>query len=244
MNQTTKVTITLVAFGFIIGMMIWKGHSFELPSVNEAPAKKQVLASPNKMTPQFANQQVSPSNSQVGQKALDRKPSSTPKESLSNLTHLLSNAIKPEVGLKDLVHQLNKSEQQPLVVSDRNKYTGEMVTVRTKNPPPGTRYFHAQVMDDPNLPGKGFVQHIGFEFRKSPSAFKEAIQEVQRNFGVGEPHERYPHFVKWKLKDAYVVWIKEMDEDDLADNPFNAYSVEDKGTIRIVVEQDIHHEEG
>ncbi len=158
--------------------------------------------------------------------------------SLSRLSELLAEYSKPAVRLKDLVQQLDKDGQAPLVTHDSNEATGEMAIVRTQSPLPGTRYFHAQFFNDGDY--NSFAQHISFEYRPSPSALKEAIASIRRTFSLGEPEVSREDYAKWKLDDGHIIWVKKMAHEDLKDDPFNAYTEADIGTVRVAVEAEIH----
>lgn len=155
--------------------------------------------------------------------------------SAKQMTSLLAETVSTEKNLDTLVSDLKKQNQEPYLVHDKNPYTGEMTIVRTKSPLPGTRYFHAQYFTDEN--GKSFAQHVSFELRGSPEAMANAMKIVEESFpGLGKPSEETRDFVQWELPNGYVVWIKRLDQQDLTNNPFNAYTPADVGSIRIAVE--------
>lgn len=157
------------------------------------------------------------------------------KTSLKQMTQVLAAFTLEDKKLNDLLEALKKDQQEPFTVKDKNPYTGEMIIVRTKSPPPGTRYFHAQYFVDEN--NQSFAQHMSFEFRQSPEAMDQAIQMVKATFpNLGNPTEESRDFIQWELDDGYVVWVKRLDEQDITNNPFNAYTPGDIGSIRIAVE--------
>jgi len=159
--------------------------------------------------------------------------------SLDQLSHTLSQVSQQRFTLTNLLEELQRSGQQPVVVRDENPDTGEMLIVRTKNPLAGTRYFHAQYFSDDT--GQRFVQHMSFEFKPGPEAMAQAIATVERNFpNLSRPVVKRNDYVKWTLADDYIVWVKKMATSDLKDDPFNSYSASDDGTIRVAVELDIH----
>lgn len=175
----------------------------------------------------------------------ERKPSSanrqlaSPPRALEALGQMLSQADRGTLKLNDLLQELVRTGQEPLVARDSNPDTGEMLVVRTKSPLPGTRYFHAQYFTDEN--GERFVQHMSFEYKPSPTAMAEAVAMVERNFSdLSRPIVQREDYVKWKKGHDYVVWVKKMNPSDLRDDPFNAYTISDNGTIRVAVELEIH----
>lgn len=155
--------------------------------------------------------------------------------SLKQMTSLLAAYTTQEKKLDELMAFLTQSQQEPYQIRDKNKYTGELIIVRTKSPLPGTRYFHAQYFVDED---KGpFAQHISFEFRKSPEAMEQAIQLVRETYpDLGAPMEESRDFIQWELPHGYVVWVKRLDQQDITNNPFNAYAPDDIGTIRVAIE--------
>lgn len=137
-----------------------------------------------------------------------------------------------------LVERLRDLEAKPLVMNDENPYTGSMKVVRTRSPFPGTRYFHAQYFD--NEQNEEYVQHMSFEFRPGDQSFEAVKKSIKTAFKLGEPLEDKENFISWRQGEDYVVWIKKMDLKDMKDDPFNAYSKEDVGTIRVAKELEIH----
>lgn len=169
-----------------------------------------------------------------------RAPANSPASpsSLEDMSRTLFEYTRPQSDIKALVEYLEKTRQEPMVIRDANPYSGEMAIVRTKSPLAGTRYFHAQYFADEN--GKGFVQHMSFEFKPGPNAMNEAVKSVQRQFRVQEPQIRRADYAQWSLSEGYILWVKKMDTPDLQDDPFNAYTPADKGTIRVAIEAEIH----
>lgn len=156
--------------------------------------------------------------------------------SLTEMTSTLARFAKPRADLRDLLDTIQ--DQQPVITHDSNSVTGEMAIVRTKKPLPGTRYFHAQFFN--NEDGQPFVQHMSFEFKPGPTAMADAVQAVHSAFGVQSPETQREGYAKWDLPDGHILWVKKMDRDDLKDDPFNAYSDSDVGTVRVVLEAEIH----
>jgi hypothetical protein len=172
---------------------------------------------------------------------------STPKQifqspraaSLDQMSMILKQALTRGTKYEDVISLLQRSGQDPVVTRSSNSSTGELLIVRTKNPMPGTRYFHGQYFTDEQ--GERFVQHMSFEFRPGPNSMKEAVQAATQTFGLSAPKEQKGDFVQWDLNDDYVLWIKQKGARDLQDNPFNAYDTKtDVGTVQMTVEMKIH----
>ncbi len=167
-------------------------------------------------------------------------PDSTERErnALLEMAATLARFTQPNITLKDLVDYLESNRQEPLTTRNSNPYTGEMAIVRTQSPLPGTRYFHAQYFNGED--GEAFVQHMSFEYKPGPSAMADAVAAVQRAFSLGSPEAEHEGYVQWALKNGYIIWVKKMAPEDLKDDPFNAYTAEDAGTIRVAIEAEVH----
>jgi hypothetical protein len=63
---------------------------------------------------------------------------------------------------------------------------------------------------------------------------------MRDSFSLSTPSTSRDGYALWKLSDGRILWVKRMDMDDLKDDPFNAYSADDVGTIRVAVESEIH----
>lgn len=158
--------------------------------------------------------------------------------SLGTMTRILSEFAAAARPVEDLMAALKAAGQEPFLVRDRNEYTGEMIFVRTKHPLPGTRYFHAQYFVEED--GGSFPQHMSFEFQPGPQALEQAVAAVHAAFpGLGEPSQHSPDFLQWSLGHGYVLWIQRLQAEDLAHNPFNAYTEADQGSLRLAVELEV-----
>ncbi|PIK14743.1 hypothetical protein [Halobacteriovorax sp. JY17] len=160
-------------------------------------------------------------------------------ESLVELGEIASSFANKEVDVDALKDTLTKSGLEVVSTKDSNPYTGSMTVIRTNNSLPGTRYFHAQVFTDES--GKPFVQHMSYEYRPSKNAFAEAVAAAKKTFGLTKVADvRKDGFYSWNTEDGYIIWIKRMTAEDLKDDPFNAYTESDIGTIRTAKELEIH----
>jgi hypothetical protein len=132
--------------------------------------------------------------------------------------------------------------RQPVVTQNFNPDTGKMLIVRTGEALPGTRYFHAQFFEDENK--QPYLQHMSFEFRPGPDAMDKAVKAVESQFpGLGKPSIKNADYIQWQTKNDYIVWVKRMSAEDLKDDPFNAHTKADAGTIKAAVEQEVHDHE-
>jgi hypothetical protein len=167
-----------------------------------------------------------------------KKPDSE-ETALDGFAEVLSIYNKSPISYEPLLEQLENWGLAPKIAKDSNEYTGTMAVIRTGNTLPGTRYFHAQYFSDEN--GENHLQHMSFEFRPGPDAFNQAIKKVRQRFSLPEkPNYQKGDFVSWNLDNGYIVWVKKMGAEDLKDDPFNAYTIEDTGTIRVAMEIEIH----
>ena len=230
--------LRIAAIAALVIAGIWQMNDEE-QAPKPAPAPTVAAVAPTK------HALVTPAKA-VAPQAIRRSPAremSHDKElrGLEDMSRTLSEYTQGQRSYADLLSYREKSHQEPVVAKDSNPATGDMMVVRTKSPLPGTRYFHAQYFNDEN--GVPFPQHMSFEFRPGVQSMAEAIAYVQRTFsGLKSPVIQKDDFIKWDLDGDYVVWIKKMAAQDLRDDPFNAYTSSDVGTVRVAVEQDIHGE--
>jgi hypothetical protein len=177
----------------------------------------------------FATQPV------AGDAAAAASPQSTEQASLKVMVKTLCTFAVGQKNLDDLVGHLKSNDEDPVIVRDSIPYTGDMIIIRTNHPPDGTRYFHAQYFEGKG--GKQFPQHMSFEFKPGPDAMKQVTSAVQDSCeGLGRPRSQKDDFVEWDRGNGYVMWIKRLGPQDLENNPFNAYTAEDAGSIRVAIE--------
>ena len=161
------------------------------------------------------------------------------KISLLQMTRRIFPLATEQTQVKDIVQTLNKFKLDPKVNIDKNEFTGSLSIIRTNKTLPGTRYFHTQYFDEEE---GGIVQHLSFEFKPGAQSFEAVVKAVAE--GLPENAEvtvSNSGYQGWRNIDGYIVWVKKLEESDLsADDPFNAYSKNDVGTIRVVKEIDIH----
>lgn len=203
-----------------------KSNSTNTLGVTQADVDKLII-SPAGKPEDLAKQQTRPTDA---------------KASLNEMSSLLVDAVKGSKNFDRLVHRLRQTGQNPVLTKNDNGVTGEMVTVRTQSPLPGTRYFHAQYFTDEK--NQRFVQHMSFEFKPGPTSMNDAVRAAVQNFAVGEPTDRRGDFVQWELDDNYVLWIKKKSAQDLKNDAFNAHDpATDAGTVQMAVELKVHDDE-
>lgn len=166
-------------------------------------------------------------------------PTDSNGQSLLELGEILEKFATVDVDVNALRNSLTSSGLEVVATKDTNPYTGSMTVIRTNNVLPGTRYFHAQVFTDEN--GTPFVQHMSFEYRPSENAFAEAVAAAKRSFGLTKVADvRKDGFYSWNTDDGYIIWVKRMNKEDFVNDPFNAYTDKDIGTIKVAKEIEIH----
>lgn len=162
------------------------------------------------------------------------------KSSLLDMTKRVFRYAKRDVKSQDLINEFEQKELSPEIRIDSNPYTGTLNIVRTRSVLPGTRYFHAQFFE--NDDGSEFIQHISFEFKASEHSFAAVEKTILQQFLTEdvEQTQNKENFKSWRRDDGYVIWMKRLEKADIKTNPYNVYTEEDIGTIRVAIELDIH----
>jgi phage antirepressor YoqD-like protein len=159
-------------------------------------------------------------------------------ESLSYHTETLTRYVNYDLSQSDLVEDLGRLGLKPTQSKISNSL-GSSNTIRTEKGLKGTRYFHAQFKG--NQEGAEVLQHMSFEIPPGAESFSKAQASVAKMFNLPTKLKiNQDDFKAWPLDNGYIVWIKKLTQADLDNNPFNAYTKEDVGTIRVAVEVDIH----
>ncbi len=166
-----------------------------------------------------------------------RSPS---EESAEALSILFKKFVASESDSESLMSDLKGLDlEAKRTIQDLGEGRGFSV-VRTMNSLKGTRYFHAQFFSDEN--GKEHLQHMSFEMSaKEPF---ERVRELAKAYLSSEieSETKRSDYHLWKMKNGYNVWVKVMTKEELLDDPFNAYTENDAGVRRLVIEQEIHPE--
>lgn len=230
--------IFLMAIGLIIYMVSNKQEVPQLAKTKPTPIKTPIaIKTQPKARP--TPTPLKEANKAALQQIQTTQTKSEEEQSFQKLSDLLHLSIKESVSSLQLRDTLTKLKLSPISSKDTNPHTGTMSIVRTQKTLPGTRYFHAQFFEDEN--GASHLQHMSFEFKPGPDAMDKAIQMVQSSFNLNRgPDFKRKDFVSWNLPDSRIIWVQKMQSQDLKDNPFNAYTIKDIGTIRVAVELEIH----
>jgi hypothetical protein len=172
------------------------------------------------------------------------------KEEVKSVRTLVGTFFKYQRGkesLNKLIRELRMNGLEPVMARDFNPYTGKMLTIRTNEALTGTRYFHAQYFEDSDQNKEPFRQHLSFEVRGTRDAMAVTRKIIEENLGkkLGTPvGVRGDDWVEWK-KDGDSIWIQRMGPEDLKNDPLNARTAADIGTLKVAIEQipDEHHDE-
>lgn len=161
-------------------------------------------------------------------------------QSMKKMLVLLRSAYSSTEHFEEVLTGL--ADQAPKIYRDSNPETGEMLTIRTEKPLFGTRYVHMQYVGDVGAKTH-LLQHAGFEFRPGSESFSQVSEAIRLTFPeLGKPTATKPGYVRWATKNNYVLWAKALTREDIQDDPVNAYSENDIGTIRVVVEKAVHED--
>ncbi len=176
--------------------------------------------------------------------AYDRASTSdkqTYRQSLQKMTGLLNKYATHPNDLKGLLSELKATHQAPVMTNQSNPYTGDLLIIRTDNPFPGTRYFRAQVFGSAS--DDYAIQHASFEFAPGKDSLNLAKEAVFSAFGnLGSPQFQDDHFISWKVNDQYNVWLRVLQEQDIKNSTFEAYTEDDIGTVKVALEAEVHSE--
>lgn len=242
------ITVLLLGAGAYIGLK-YLNNKKDLADIE--PAQSSVI---NKLNPDSLNDQDKKvdSNSQnsnvspTKKKPADQAPvktsiPSTEQASIEHFVETLFINVNYDKGVKDVMEDLERMGLEPVDNKQANPYTGESHIIRTNKTLPGTRYFHAQIKGSA---GNEFLQHMSFEIKPGPNAFKNGVELIKKQFKIsGKPKIESDELMAWPVENGYIAWVKKLSKEDLEDNPFNAYTQNDVGTIRIAIEYDIHPED-
>lgn len=244
-----KKKVTLIVFFIIGGVYFYSKNSSKIQNEVSDDITKQTKTNwkAQKVIPTPAIEKIVKAKALVKpnqEKAIipPFKPANQNEESLKTLSVTFKEAFDDKEDSKSFRDKLKKLNLTPSLNVNTNPYTGSMSIIRTKDNLPGTRYIHAQYVTGSN--GNEGLQHLSFEYRPGPNALQRASEAVKSIFGIeGKPVQSKGDFVSYKLTEDYIIWLKRMGEDDLKDDPFNAYTKNDVGTIRVAIELEIHGDE-
>lgn len=166
------------------------------------------------------------------------KQRSSKEKSFHQIIKKFSQVELRQMKTKNFTSLLEELKLVPDMVRSRSG-KGRMTIIRTINNLPGTRYIHAQFFGKDK---KEFIQHLSFEYKKGDYAFEEVTSMVKENYPIISSSEYRNHkFIQWDLDEDYHIWIKELNKEDMQNDPFNAYDLKnDIGNIRVTIEMKIH----
>jgi hypothetical protein len=236
-NKNKRKVVTIPILIFSMGILFYQYRTAS-KKISKLKTKKIVKTKLKKKKQQTKLTSTIPKKETSIVKKDKNSLSIEEKESLKTLIHQLALAMKAPNAQDDLIQNLKDLNLNPTRNIDNNKYTGDLTIIRTENTLPGTRYFHAQYFSSKS---NSTPQHLSFELRKSKNSFPLAIDMIKNEFNIsGKAKYKNKNFISWDHSDHYSVWIKVLETSDLKDDPFNAYTKDDIGTVRIVIEEEIH----
>jgi hypothetical protein len=155
------------------------------------------------------------------------------------LASLMVDASRKQFDLRSLLQRMREMGLKPDARREVNPVTGRSYIIRSTSFLPGTRHFHAQVFE--NSQGGEFVQHLSFDLRPGADSLSSAVSIVRGLLPAGARLvSDQPDFKAWTLGDGYMAWIKVLSAEDLEGDPYDAYSFpQDRGTIKIAIEEDV-----
>jgi len=204
-------------------------------SVKQKPAAVARVESPHDMINKNKDQ-----NQKEETPTLSEGPLSTQEiESINNIIKTISQTIAKKLNSNQFMKAIQALQLKPKFIDEGSNALGSMVTVRTHDALPGTRYLHAQFIGEKN--NAHDLQHISFQIRPGSNAFQKAVeilnQYLPKNKTVKESDSDY---VLYNTEDGYVAWAKIATREDLKANKYNASSKEDVGSVIVTIEQEIH----
>ncbi len=173
---------------------------------------------------------------------IDFTPKNEQEAALLEMNRYMAASFLVPDSHKNLLNYYKEKGLRPDLSQDSNPYTGKMMTIRTENSLPGTRYAHSQFFANKNEALT--MQHTSIEFRPGPQAFERVNEMVQKLYQVKDGTlSKNGRFMNYKLGNGQILWVHQLGAEDLKDNPINAYEESDIGTIRMAIEEEIHFEE-
>lgn len=170
-------------------------------------------------------------------------PHDQAEESLQRVNTKLNEVFTNQESPQELIRYFEEEKLEPEMSENTNEYTGTMMMIRTQKTIPGVRYFHAQYMGDD--PEHTFLQHFSYEFRPSPNSMERATQSTEGSFKLSNKKvHREGDFITYDIGDdgRYELSIEKADWESLKDDPYNAHSKEDVGTVITRIELKVHEE--
>ena len=153
------------------------------------------------------------------------------------MTQILAQFANPNADLNDLIHHLEQSGQDLEIATDINPVTGEMDIVHTRSPlSRHTLFPRSSFLSTRTESASRSIcrSNIGL----GPDAVKETIAALHESFpDMGQPSAQRDDFMEWHVGERYVVWLKPLSADDVAQgDPDKVYTSEDVGTVKVALE--------
>jgi len=239
---------TLLSFAIVFGILLTiysvqkksssdnlKNTQLDEPSLTQQNLSKEALDLKQKTSPEAS---VSALKTSGQAKKSPFLPKNKYEASAYKIAQVLGTTLgNPQKSSSQLMEEMENLGLEPL--ASREKSLSAPTIIRSSNSLAGTRYFHGQIFKSDE--GTEHVQYLAFEFAPGPNAFERmkelALSQIDEKI-ISEIHDEKMHV--WKLANGYNVWVKILQKTDMDNDPFNAYSEKDLGTVRVVIEQDVH----
>ncbi len=171
-------------------------------------------------------------------------PENREEESMHKMNQKLQQVFENKTEPRELITFFEEENLAPEMSVNSNEYTGTMMMIRTEKSMPGARYFHAQYMGDD--PEHTFLQHFSYQFKPGPKSLERAIMSAEGTFPLANKKiHRDGDFITYDIGDdgKYELSIEKANWESLKDDPYNAHTKEDVGTIITRIELKIHDED-
>ncbi len=162
-------------------------------------------------------------------------------ENMHKINLKLKEVFNQRENPQELITFFEEEKLAPEMSVDTNESTGTMKMIRTRKSMPGARYFHAQYMGDD--PEHTFLQHFSYEYIPGPNSLQKVIQSAEGTFPLANKKiHRDGDFITYDIGDdgQYELSIEKATWESLKDDPYNAHTKEDIGTIITRIELKIH----
>lgn len=169
------------------------------------------------------------------------KPQNKEEISLHQFNEQLAVIYENKDDPDQLIEYFKSESLAPEMSVESNEYTGTMKMIRTAKSLPGTRYYHAQYMGDD--PDNTFLQHISFEFKPGDNSMQRAIESAESSYALSNKRIfRNGDFITYDIGDegTHELSIEKASYESLKDDPFNAYTQKDDGTVITRIEMKVH----
>ena len=169
------------------------------------------------------------------------KPQNKEEVSLHQFNEQLAVVYENKDDPDQLIEYFKSENLAPEMSVESNEYTGTMKMIRTGKSLPGTRYYHAQYMGDD--PDNTFLQHISFEYKPGENSMQRAIESAESSYDLSNKKiHRDGDFITYDIGEegTHELSIEKASFETLKDDPFNAYTESDDGTVITRIEMKVH----